>query len=165
MFPVFFDVPSGTSPGTYVLVFIGLVFGLPIFSMVLLYYKDLFMDWFDGLFPPYDARTYTTNNTVYSVPKAKPYVAPSYKIDKWGFAEKDRKEPPKALFFSRMGNEETTVEGPWEEVHLKQVELNAWNNKKRGTGVISTQINTKTPEVDESRAFLEQYDSNVGYRG
>ena len=167
MFPVFFETSAPLSPSTYVWIFIGLVFGLPILSILLMYWRDAFMDWWDGLFPPlhYDARSYNTNNTAYSAPAAKTYKASTYKLDKWGFAEKDRKEPPKALFFCREGTKETTIEGPWEEVHLKQVELNAWNNKKTGTGIVSTINNTKKPEMDESRAFLEQNDDFKGYRG
>lgn len=126
------------------------------------------MDWWDGLFAFNNTgfnTSQTTNNTVYKAPKAKTYKVYNNTYDKWGFAEKDRKEPPKALFFSREGTKSLVVEGPWEEVHLKQVEINCWNNKKRGTGIISTENNTKTAEMDESKAFLEQNDEFKGYRG
>lgn len=153
--------------GVLVGIFIGCIFGCPILIGLAAYFYDTFVDWWDRFFgfnygnsggyvPPT-----TTPTTKVAKPKATVWGKTT---DKWGLYPEDRKEPPKATFFGRLDGEEVSDEGPWEEIYLNTRELGAWNRKKLQKEVVSTQDNTKTDIMDESKVFQEQYEYNAGYR-
>lgn len=162
---------GGTDPNTAMLwVLAGFLgwFFLAILIGWAINYWDEVKDWWDCILGPplYKDVSYNRGNTTvykntttYTAPKAKKTT------NQYGLYDHERHNPPKALFFCREEGKERSIEGPWEEVHLSSIEKTAWENKKRKNEVISTEYNTKSPILDESKAFLEQNDEFKGYRG